>query len=220
MTVISKETIDLLQNFSTINKSIVIKPGKEIQTLSLNKNILATANVQESFDRDIPIYDLPSLRIIRSINDGSPVIDTTNDSYLKISNPQNRSKVKFFYSDPDIIVQPPEKKVDLPSEDINFRLEAPVFAQIKKAWSICGVPDLCLQGHEGAMSLTLTDKKNDTSNSYSVEVGETSDEFCYCFKMENLKLLPQSYDVTISKANVARFSSDNVRYLIALEPNN
>jgi len=69
------------------------------------------------------------------------------------------------------------------------------------------------------MSLTLTDKKNDTSNSYSVEVGETSDEFCYCFKMENLKLLPQSYDVTISKANVARFSSDSVRYLIALEPN-
>ena len=219
MTVISKETIDLLQNFSTINKSIVIKPGRELSTLSLNKNILATANVQESFDRNIPIYDLPSLIQIFNLFDGSPVIDTTNDSYLKISNPQNRSEVKVFYSDPDIIVQPPEKKVDLPSEDINFRLEAPVFAQIKKAWSICGVPDLCLQGHEGAMSLTLTDKKNDTSNSYSVEVGETSDEFCYCFKMENLKLLPQSYDVTISKANVARFSSDSVRYLIALEPN-
>ena len=220
MTVISKETIDLLQNFSTINKSIVIKPGKEIQTLSLNKNILATANVQESFDRDIRIYDLPSLIQIFNLFDGSPVIDTTSDSFLRISNPQNRSKVKFFYSDPDIIVQPPDKKVDLPSEDVNFRLEAPVFAQIKKAWSICGVPDLCLQGDDGVMSLTLTDKKNDTSNSYSVEVGETDDEFCYCFKMENLKLLPQSYDVTISKANVARFSSDNVRYLIALEPNN
>ena len=220
MTVISKETIDLLQNFSTINKSIVIKPGKEIQTLSLNKNILATANVQESFDRDIRIYDLPSLIQIFNLFDWSPVIDTTSDSFLRISNPQNRSKVKFFYSDPDIIVQPPDKKVDLPSEDVNFRLEAPVFAQIKKAWSICGVPDLCLQGDDGVMSLTLTDKKNDTSNSYSVEVGETDDEFCYCFKMENLKLLPQSYDVTISKANVARFSSDNVRYLIALEPNN
>jgi len=219
MTVISKETIDLLQNFSTINKSIVIKPGRELSTLSLNKNILATATVQESFDRDIPIYDLPSLIQIFNLFDGSPVLDTTNDSYLKVSNPQNRSKVKFFYSDPDIIVQPPEKKVDLPSEDINFRLEAPVFAQIKKAWSICGVPDLCLQGENGVMSLTLTDKKNDTSNSYAVEVGETSDEFCYCFKMENLKLLPQSYDVTISKANVARFTADNVRYLIALEPN-
>ena len=108
MTVISKETIDLLQNFSTINKSIVIKPGRELSTLSLNKNILATANVQEAFDRNIPIYDLPSLIQIFNLFDGSPVIDTTNDSYLKISNPQNRSKVKFFYSDPDIIVQPPD----------------------------------------------------------------------------------------------------------------
>jgi len=219
MTVISKETIDLLQNFSTINKSIVIKPGRELSTLSLNKNILATANVQESFDRNIPIYDLPSLIQIFNLFDGSPVIDTTNDSYLKISNPQNRSKVKFFYSDPDIIVQPPEKKVDLPSEDINFRLEAPVFAQIKKAWSICGVPDLCLTGNGQEMELCLTDKKNDTSNTYSVVVGETDEEFCFCFKMENLKLYPQGYDVTISKANVARFEADNVKYLIALEPN-
>ena len=61
MTVISKETIDLLQNFSTINKSIVIKPGNQIETLSLNKNILAKAKVQETFDRDMAIYDLPSL---------------------------------------------------------------------------------------------------------------------------------------------------------------
>lgn len=220
MTVISKETIDLLQNFSTINKSIVIKPGSEIQTLSLNKNILAKAKVQETFDRDMAIYDLPSLIAVFNMFDGSPVIDTDQDSHLIISNPVNRSKVKFFYSDPDIIVQPPTKDVDLPSEDISFRLEAPVLAQIRKAWGICGVPDLCLYGHEGVMNLCLTDKKNETSNSYSIEVGETNSEFCYCFKMENLKLYPQGYDVTISKHNVARFEADNVKYLIALEPNN
>ena len=96
MTVISKETIALLKNFSSINQSIVIKPGSEISTLSLNKNILATANVQETFDRNIPIYDLPSLIQIFNLFDGSPVIDTTNDTYLKVSNPQNRSKVTFF----------------------------------------------------------------------------------------------------------------------------
>jgi hypothetical protein len=103
---------------------------------------------------------------------------------------------------------------------VRFRLEAPVLQQIRKAWSICGVPDLCLYGHDGAMQLCLTDKKNETSNTYSIEVGETDDEFCYCFKMENLKLFNQGYDVTISKHNVARFEADNVKYLIALEPNN
>ena len=220
MTVISKETIDLLQNFSTINKSIVIKPGSQIQTLSLNKNILAKAKVEETFTRDMAIYDLPSLIQVFNLFDGTPVIDTSADQHLLISTPAGRSKVKFFYSDPDIIVQPPAKDVDLPTEDVRFRLEAPVLQQIRKAWSICGVPDLCLYGHEGTMNLCLTDKKNETSNSYSIEVGETDDEFCYCFKMENLKLYNQGYDVTISKHNVARFEADNVKYLIALEPNN
>jgi hypothetical protein len=220
MTVISKDTIDLLQNFSTINKSIVIKPGNEIQTLSLNKNILAKAKVEETFTRNMAIYDLPSLIAVFNLFDGTPVIHTEDDSHLLITNPANRSKVKFFYADPDIIVQPPDKEVDLPSEDVSFRLEAPLLQQIRKAWSICGVPDLCLYGHNGVMNLCLTDKKNETSNSYSIEVGETDDVFCYCFKMENLKLYPQGYDVTISKHNVARFEADNVKYLIALEPNN
>jgi hypothetical protein len=220
MTVISKETIDLLQNFSTINKSIVIKPGNQIQTLSLNKNILAKAKVEETFTRDMPIYDLPSLIAVFNLFDGTPVINTEEDTHLLITNPGNRSKVKFFYSDPDIIVQPPEKDVDLPTEDVRFRLEAPVLQQIRKAWSICGVPDLCLYGNGESMSLSLTDKKNETSNTYSIEVGDTTEEFCYCFKMENLKLYPQGYDVTISRHNVARFEADNVKYLIALEPNN
>lgn len=221
MTVISKETIDLLQNFSTINKSIVIKPGNQIQTLSLNKNILAKAKVQETFNREIPIYDLPSLIQIFNLFDGSPVINTEKSSWLEVSTPQGRSKVKFFYSDPDIIVQPPAKDVDLPTEDVSFRLDAPVLQQIRKAWSICGVPDLCLYAHEGVMSLCLTDKKNDTSNSFSIDVADcdVDDSYCYCFKMENLKLFPQGYDVTISKHNVARFEADNVKYLIALEPN-
>ena len=220
MTVISKETIDLLQNFSTINKSIVIKPGNRIQTLSLNKNILAKAKVEETFTKDMPIYDLPSLIAVFNMFEGSPVIDTDQDNFLVISNPSNRSKVKFFYSDPDIIVQPPDKEVDLPTEDVRFRLEAPILQQIRKAWSICGVPDLCLYGDGETMQLCLTDKKNETSNSYSIEVGETDDQFCYCFKMENLKLYNQGYDVTISRHNVARFDADNVQYLIALEPNN
>ena len=69
------------------------------------------------------------------------------------------------------------------------------------------------------MELCVTDKKNDTSNSYSVDVGETDEEFCFCFKVENLKLLAGDYDVSLSKTNVAQFQGDGIKYLIALEPN-
>ena len=58
MTVISRPTIEVLKNFCSINKSIVIKPGNKVSTLSINKNILAIAEVEESFDSPISIYDL------------------------------------------------------------------------------------------------------------------------------------------------------------------
>jgi len=219
MTVISRPTIEVLKNFCSINKSIVINPGNKISTLSINKNILAIADVEESFDSQISIYDLGVFLGGLSLFD-SPKIDTTQSNYVTVSDQRGKSKTRFFYADPDIITQPPEKEINIPSEDVKFRLEAGVLQQLQRAASVYQLPDLCLFCSDGTMNLCVTDKKNDTSNSYSVEVGESDDEFCYCFKVENLKLLAGDYNVTISKQNVALFQGDGIKYFIALEPNN
>ena len=219
MTVISKSTIEVLKNFCSINKSIVIKPGNKVATLSINKNILAIADVQEQFDSQISIYDLGVFLGGLSLFD-SPKIDTTQSNYVTVSDQRGKSKTRFFYADPDVIVQPPEKEIQIPSSDVKFRLEAGVLQQLQRAASVYQLPDLCLFSDDGVMNLCVTDKKNDTSNSYSVEVGESEEEFCYCFKVENLKLLAGDYNVTISKQNVALFQGDGIKYFIALEPNN
>jgi hypothetical protein len=219
MTVISKSTIEVLKNFCSINKSIVIKPGNKVATLSINKNILAIADVEESFDTQISIYDLGVFLGGLSLFD-SPKIDTTQSNYVTVSDQRGKSKTRFFYADPDIITQPPEKEINIPSEDVKFRLEAGVLQQLQRAASVYQLPDLCLFSDDGTMNLCVTDKKNDTSNSYSVEVGTSDEEFCYCFKVENLKLLAGDYNVTISKQNVALFQGDGIKYFIALEPNN
>ena len=219
MTVISKSTVEILKNFCSINKSIVIKPGNKVSTLSINKNILAIADVEESFDSQISIYDLGVFLGGLSLFD-APKIDTTQSNYVTVSDQTGRSKTRFFYADPDIITQPPEKEITIPSEDVKFRLEAGVLQQLQRAASVYQLPDLCLFCSDGTMNLCVTDKKNDTSNSYSVEVGESDDEFCYCFKVENLKLLAGDYNVTISKQNVALFQGVGIKYFIALEPNN
>ena len=219
MTVISKSTIEVLKNFCSINKSIVIKPGNQVSTLSINKNILAIADVEEQFESQISIYDLGVFLGGLALFD-APKIDTTQSNYVTVSDQRGKSKTRFFYADPDIITQAPEKEIVIPSEDVKFRLDAGNLKQLTKAASIYQLPDLCLFGDAGAMHLCVTDKKNDTSNSYSVEVGTTDDEFCYCFKVENLKLLAGNYNVTISKQNVALFQGDGIKYFIALEPNN
>jgi|TARA_B100000287_G_scaffold147540_1_gene139269 hypothetical protein len=218
MTVITKPTIEVLKNFCSINKSIVIKPGNQIATLSINKNILAIADVEEQFESQISIYDLGVFLGGLSLFD-QPKIDTSDSNYVTVSDQRGKSKTRFFYADPDIITQPPEKEITIPSVDVKFRLEAGVLQQLQRAAMVYQLPDLCLYGDGTEMSLCVTDKKNDTSNSYSVQVGASDDEFCYCFKVENLKLLAGDYNVTISKQNVALFQGSGIKYFIALEPN-
>ena len=218
MTVITKPTIEVLKNFCSINKSIVIKPGNQIATLSINKNILAIADVEEQFESQISIYDLGVFLGGLSLFD-QPKIDTTETNYVTVSDQRGKSKTRFFYADPDIITQPPEKEITIPDEDVKFRLEASTLQQLQRAAMVYQLPDLCLYGDGTDMSLCVTDKKNDTSNSYSVQVGSTDNEFCYCFKVENLKLLAGDYNVTISKQNVALFQGNGIKYFIALEPN-
>ena len=218
MTVITKPTIEVLKNFCSINKSIVIKPGNQIATLSINKNILAIADVEEQFESQISIYDLGVFLGGLSLFD-QPKIDTTDSNYVTVSDQRGKSKTRFFYADPDIITQPPEKEIAIPSVDVKFRLEAGILQQLQRAAMVYQLPDLCLYGDGTEMSLCVTDKKNDTSNSYSVQVGSTDTEFCYCFKVENLKLLAGDYNVTISKQNVALFQGSGIKYFIALEPN-
>ena len=218
MTVLSKPTIEVLKNFCSINKSLVINPGNRLSTLSINKNILAYADVEESFDSQMSIYDLGVFLGGLSLFD-KPKIDTQADNYVTVSDTAGRSKTRFFYADPDIITQPPEKEINLPSEDVRFRLNASTLQQLQRAASVYQLPDLCLFGDGEKMNLCLTDKKNDTSNTYSIEVGKSDDEFCYCFKVENLKLLLGDYNVTLSKSNVALFQGEGIKYFIALEPN-
>ena len=218
MTVISKPTIEVLKNFCSINKSIVIKPGNKISTLSINKNILAVAEVEETFDSQISIYDLGVFLGGLSLFD-APKIDTTQSNYVTVSDQRGKSKTRYFYAEPDIITQPPEREIELPSKDVSFRLESNVLQQLQRAAMVYQLPDLCLHGNGESMELCVTDKKNDTSNSYSVDVGETDEEFCFCFKVENMKLLAGDYDVSLSKTNVAQFQGNGIKYLIALEPN-
>lgn len=219
MTVISKSTIEVLKNFCSINKSIVIKPGNQVSTLSINKNILAIADVEEQFESQISIYDLGVFLGGLNLFD-TPKLDTSQSNYVTVSDGRGKSKTRFFYADPDIITQPPEKEISIPSSDVTFQLPSNSLDQLKKAALVYQLPDLCLYGTDGTMNLCVTDKKNDTSNSYSIEVGETDNEFCYCFKVENLKLLLDDYNVTISKHNVALFQGNGIKYFIALEPNN
>ena len=98
----------------------------------------------------------------------------------------------YFYSDASVITAPPEKDIALPSEDVTFQLSDEDLNSLLKASSVYQLPDLSLIGDGREMQLIVRDKCNDSSNTYNVTVGQTTSNFCFNFKVENLKILPES----------------------------
>jgi len=214
---LSKSTLDILKNFSNINQSICFKKGTELSTLSIQKNILSRAEVEETFPKNFAIYDLSEFLSGLTLFE-DPEFDFSNDNFVTIKDRRNTSR--YFFADPSTIVQPPENRVELPSRDVSFTVAWSDISNIIKAASIYQIEDLAVVGENGVVNLVVRDKKNDTSNSYAVKVGETDSSFTFNFKVENLKLLPGDYDVTISQQNASLFRDVNrdLEYLIALEP--
>ena len=214
---LSDKTVSLLKNFSTINQSILFKKGSSLRTISVMKNILAEATVDEDFPKDFGIYDLNQFLNGLSLHQ-DPELDFTNESYVRISEGKMRSN--YFFSDPNVIIVPPEKEISLPSIDVSFELKTQQLDRLLKAAAVYQLPDLSVDGEAGVVKLVVRDKKNDTSNDFSIVVGETDNEFSFNFKVENIKILPGTYEVCISKKLLSEFTSKDrsLKYFIALEP--
>jgi len=214
---LSDNTLSILKNFASINQSILVKQGSKLRTISVMQNILAEADVGEDFPKDFAIYDLNQFLNGISLHQ-DPDLDFSNDSHLIIR--EGKRKVKYFFADPEVIIAPPEKKIDLPSEDVCFQLDHSQLDKLLKAASVYQLPDLSAVGANGVISLVVRDKKNDTSNEYSIVVGETNSEFTFNFKVENIKIIPGTYNVVISQKCISKFTNEryNLDYFIALEP--
>ena len=214
---LSDSTLSLLKNFSTINTSILFKKGSKLRTMSVMKNILAEATIAEEFPKDFGIYDLNQFLNGMGLHH-DPELDFTNDSYVVIKEGKMRSK--YFFADANVIITPPEKPITLPSEDVNFELSTDQLDKLLKAAAIYQLPDLSAVGEAGVVNLVVRDKKNDTSNVFSITVGETNANFSFNFKVENIKILPGTYEVVVSQKLLSKFSSKNhdLTYYIALEP--
>jgi len=194
-----------------------MKKGTHLRTISVAKNILAEADIAEEFPRDVAVYDLNQFLNGMSLHQ-DPDLDFKEDSYLTIR--EGRRKVKYFYADPAVIISPPDKEITLPTEDVHFQLESTSLEKLLKAAAIYQLPDLSLIGQDNEIRLVVRDKKNDTSNEYSIIVGETDKQFVFNFKVENIKIIPGAYDVVVSSKLLSKFTNSNynLTYYIALEP--
>ena len=219
--VLSKKTLDVLKNFSTINSSIVFRQGSTVRTISNAENILAKFTGEEVFPVDFAIYDLSQfLSGISLFSD--PQLEFDNETFVSIRG--GRQSARYYFSDPEITLKSaPEKNVKFPGADIQFNLSGEDLIQLQKASAVYSLPDLSFQSVEGenVIKLILSDKENDTSNTYEQSIsGCSTGTYSLDLKIENIRLLPGDYTVKVSKHLISEWTNQNLdlTYYIALEP--
>ena len=214
---LSEQTVSILKNFSTINQNLVIKEGSEISTMSAMKNIVSKSEVEETFPVEFAIYDLNEFLSAMSLFT-NPDLDF-NDNFVVITESGSKGRnLKYWYSEPSVVTTP-SREVTMPSVDVEFPMNSGILSEVQKAAAVIGAPDMVLEDDE----LRVTDKKNDTANSYSTSLDTKSDDdasYKFWFKVENLKLLPGDYDVQVSEKRISHFQNKKtpIEYWIALEP--
>ena len=216
---LSNHTTSVLKNFATINQNLVIKEGNTITTMSAMKNIVAKADVEETFPQEVAIYDLNEFLASMSLFT-SPVLEFSENHVMIREENNSSNSLKYFYSDPSVVTSP-SKMITMPSQEVTFTMSNDDLSKLKKAAGVIGATDMVLEKNGSGSSLTVKDKKNDTANNYSLDVDTNGEgEFNFFFKVENMKLLDGTYDVEISSKNISHYTnkSSPVEYWIALEP--
>lgn len=212
---ISKETLDVLKNYASINTNILVREGNTLATISTGKNIFSRTTVKETFDREFAIYDLNSLLALLTLMEDTDV--EFGDESITIS--KDRSEFEYYYADPSIIVSAPDKTIEVDNH-YTFSLTSAEVGMIMKAASVVAAPMLSVVSKGGTVTLSVGDPATPRSNSFRHVIGESDKEFDCRLAIENFKIIPGEYSVTLSTKKFMHLTNKatDLQYWLALEP--
>ena len=212
--ILSENTLNVLKNFSAINNGMMFREGNVLSTISNNRTIIARAEVDDSFNRDFAIYDLPKFISVLSLFE-KPEVTFGADAAKIIADKQ---KMTYVYADPATIVTPPTKDFNLPEPEVIVSLTASDLNHVMKASAVLQLPEIAIEGNGSVITLRALDSKNPTSDDFSIEVGNTNRKFSCIFRAENIKVMSDDYSVELNSKRISKFTNGKITYWIAMEP--
>ena len=220
---LTEYTTQVLKNFSGINSNIVFSTGNVVSTISEARNILSSATIDMDLPSDFGVYDLNEfLGVVSLVDEPEIKID---EKFAVIGDSTGRSKIKYFFTDLDMLTAPSatmlEKASAMNDFEVSFTFDQDTLNKIKRAASALGHTSVSITASSGAIALTVFDPENSTSNTFTIEIAGKyeSEDFNFILNIQNLKILPGDYNVGLSSKLMSRFThtDKNVNYWIALE---
>lgn len=215
---LTEQTLDVLKNYASINSNIVITEGNVVKTVSEAKNVLSSSTLDVDFPCTFGLYDLNEFLSTLSLVDQPRV--KFDDNFLTISDQSNRSRVRYYYSDPQNLTSP-SKDIIMPEAEVKFTLDRSTLGRIKRAASVLGHSEMSVSCTNGSIVLSVIDNNDKTSNAFSIDVDGTfvDENFDFIFNISNLKMIDGDYDVEISSKLISHFvnKESGIEYWVALE---
>lgn len=217
MTNLSTETLDILKNFASINPNLVVKAGEPLSTIAEAKNVFAKATIADPFKSDFGIYDLNEfINVVNLV--GDPTLEFKDDSVL-LKN--GRSKASYRFADSEILTAP-TSQINMPDAEVSVTVTADQLAQVRKAAAVLGHSVVSIVGKEGIISLSVTDNKNSSANTFDMVIDENNSctaEFDFQFLISNIRVINGDYNVDVSSKFISRWENTAapIEYYIALE---
>ncbi len=214
---LSTETLEILKNFATINPNLVVKAGEPLSTIAEAKNVFAKAAITDPFESDFGIYDLNEfINVVNLV--GDPELEFSADSVL-LKN--GRSKASYRFADSDILTAP-TSEIKMPDSEVSVTVTDDQLAQVRKAAAVLGHSVVSIVGKAGVVSLTVTDNKNSSANTFDMVIDEDNActaEFDFQFLIANIRTIGGDYKVDVSSKFISKWQheANAIEYFIALE---
>jgi len=216
---ISASTISFFKNFSTINQSIVIKPGNQLATMDNGISIRAMVTVPEEFPHRVAIYDLQKFLGILAMMGDCEVEFKENKAVLK----QGKQKVNFMYSNANLIKEASTKRPKS-NEVFTATLTDKDILSIIKSSAVLASDVLSIVGENGVATLYIGTPKSDnygsSADSFQLDLGPCEKEFDLRIPMEIFKVIPGAYKLVVDSNLFIHLASvdTSLEYWIAAQP--
>lgn len=205
----NQRTLQILKNFAGINPSILFKEGDVLSTIAPSKQILSKAKIDQTLDKSFAIYDLS--RFLSTLSLFSEPEITVDNKTLTIT--ENSKKVKYTLTEPELIVTPPDKEIPM-EEYVSVNITSEQLQETLKYLAVLSLPEVVISGEDGGLYLKATSVDNKTADVFSTKIGDTDKVFTLVMQSQNLKLMNDSYKVTISSKGVSHWSGTDIEYWI------
>jgi len=207
---LSERTLAILKNYSTINNGILFKPGNEIRTITPQSQLMSAAKISEEIPIEAGLHNLSAFLTTLSLFD-DPDVEFL-DSHVEIKG--RNSSAKIDYSSPETFVSAPyDKEPPMNDELAEFQLEAETLKSVLKACGILSKDSISFDADGTSIYVSTHDENGVNRNRYRTELGNTDKEFSVVLSVENMKLLPSIYKITLTQ-KILRFDANGLRYWI------